>query len=50
MTVSRLKPPAVLPLQPGDRLTGEEFMRRYHARPEVKKAELIEGEVYLGPP
>lgn len=38
------------PLQPGDRLTREEFERRYHAMPHVKKAELIEGEVHMPSP
>jgi Uma2 family endonuclease len=35
------------PLEPGDRLTRDEFERRYEAMPEVKKAELIEGFVYM---
>jgi Uma2 family endonuclease len=34
-------------LQPGDRLTREEFERRYDAMPEATKAELIEGIVYM---
>ena len=33
------------PLENGDRLTRAEFERRYAAMPEIKKAELIEGEV-----
>jgi Uma2 family endonuclease len=37
-------------LEPGDRLTREEFERRYAAMPNVKKAELIEGVVYLPSP
>ena len=37
----------VLPLQNGDRLTREEFERRYFAMPDVIKAELLEGEVYI---
>jgi len=41
---------AVRPLQNGDRLTRAEFERRYDAMPELKKAELIEGEVYVGSP
>ncbi len=41
------KPP---PLQNGDHLTAPEFLRRYEAMPEVKKAELIEGIVYMGSP
>jgi Uma2 family endonuclease len=35
------------PLENGDRLTRYEFERRYHAMPHLKKAELIEGIVYL---
>ena len=38
------------PLQTGDRLSREEFERRYHTMPHVKKAELIEGEVYMPSP
>jgi Uma2 family endonuclease len=37
-------------LEAGDRLSREEFERRYEAMPEVKKAELIEGIVYMGSP
>jgi Uma2 family endonuclease len=37
-------------LQNGDRLTRAEFERRYAAMAHVKKAELIEGEVYVGSP
>jgi Uma2 family endonuclease len=37
-------------LENGDRLTAPEFMRRYQAMPEVKKAELIEGIVYVPSP
>lgn len=40
----------VPPLENGDRLTRPEFERRYHAMPELKKAELIEGVVYMGSP
>src|SRR5436305_4805730 len=40
----------VPPLRNGDRLTAEEFERRYDAMPELKKAELIEGVVYVGSP
>ncbi|MGH7214640.1 MAG: Uma2 family endonuclease [Tepidisphaeraceae bacterium] len=45
-------PPArrVPPLCDGDHLTREEFERRYDATPGLKKAELIEGRVYLPPP
>ncbi len=38
------------PLENGDRLTREEFERRYEAMPHVKKAELIDGVVYMGSP
>jgi Uma2 family endonuclease len=38
------------PLQNGDRLTAEEFERRYDAMPALKKAELIDGVVYMAPP
>ncbi len=38
------------PLANGDRLTRLEFERRYNAMPEVKKAELIEGVVYMALP
>lgn len=37
----------VPPLEPGDRLTRMEFERRYEAMPHLKKAELIEGVVYI---
>jgi Uma2 family endonuclease len=39
-----------LPLEPGDRLTREEFERRYDAMPHIRKAELIEGVVYIPSP
>jgi Uma2 family endonuclease len=42
--------PPVPALQNGDRLTRDEFERRYEAMPHVKKAELIEGTVYRPPP
>jgi Uma2 family endonuclease len=35
------------PLEQGDRLTRDEFERRYAAMPNLKKAELIEGVVYM---
>jgi Uma2 family endonuclease len=35
------------PLENGDRLTREEFERRYEAMPHLKKAELIKGRVYM---
>ncbi len=43
------KPP-VPPLNNGDRLTRAEFESIYAARPEIKKAELIEGVVYVPSP
>src|SRR5205807_2900720 len=43
-------PEMLLPLEPGDRLTRPEFERRYDAMPHLKKAELIEGVVYLPSP
>ena len=42
--------PQVPALQNGDRLTRDEFERRYAAMPHVKKAELIDGVVYMGSP
>ncbi|MBL1199521.1 MAG: Uma2 family endonuclease [Nostoc sp. GBBB01] len=38
------------PLESGDRLTRQEFERRYTAMPDTKKAELIEGIVYVASP
>jgi Uma2 family endonuclease len=38
------------PLENGDRLTRLEFERRYQAMPELRKAELIEGVVYMPSP
>lgn len=40
----------ILPLENGDRLSQGEFERRYTAMPKVKKAELIEGIVYMASP
>jgi len=49
-----LLPPArrakIPPLENGDRLTRAEFERRYDAMPNLKKAELVKGIVYLGSP
>jgi Uma2 family endonuclease len=41
---------AIPPLENGDRLTRAEFERRYEAMPDLKKAELIEGVVYMHSP
>ena len=40
----------MLPLENGDHLTRDEFERRYEAMPQVKKAELIEGVVFMPSP
>ncbi len=40
----------ILPLENGDRLSRCEFERRYQAMPKTKKAELIEGKVYMASP
>lgn len=41
---------AIPPLESGDHLTRAEFERRYELHPEIKKAELIEGVVYVASP
>lgn len=38
------------PLQAGDHLSRPEFERRYEAHPEIKKAELVEGIVFMPSP
>ena len=38
------------PLEQGDHLTREEFELRFHAMPNLKKAELIEGIVHMPSP
>ena len=48
MTTERLL--KLPPLESGDRLSRAEFERRYSAMPALKKAELIEGVVYLASP
>jgi Uma2 family endonuclease len=45
-----LCPDVILPLENGDHLTRCEFERRYEAMPPGKKAELIEGVVYMPSP
>jgi Uma2 family endonuclease len=42
--------PEIPPLENGDRLTRHDFEQRYAAMPHVKKAELIEGIVYVASP
>ena len=42
--------PTIPRLHNGDHLESEEFERRYHAMPDVKKAELIEGVVFMPSP
>ena len=39
-----------VPLESGDRLTRAEFHRRYCARPDITKAELIQGVMYVASP
>ncbi len=41
---------ALPPLENGDQLSRAEFERRYAAHPEIQKAELIEGVVYVASP
>lgn len=45
MTITTTARPS---LESGDHLTREEFHRRYCQRPDIKKAELVEGVVYVG--
>jgi Uma2 family endonuclease len=45
-----LKPKGTPPLESGDRLTRYEFERRYEAATHIRKAELIEGVVYVASP
>lgn len=47
---SRVAVGAPPPLQSGDKLTASEFLRRFDAMPELKKAELINGIVYMASP
>ncbi len=51
MSTSKPLSSDVIPfLEPGDRLSRDEFERRYSAMPNIKKAELIEGVVYMPSP
>ncbi len=47
---SQTQPLQTPPLESGDRLSRPEFERRYTADPHIKKAELIEGVVYVASP
>ncbi|MBF2007327.1 hypothetical protein PCC6912_48410 [Chlorogloeopsis fritschii PCC 6912] len=38
---------SILTLENGDRLSRHEFERRYQAMPQLRKAELVEGVVYI---
>jgi Uma2 family endonuclease len=48
--VSIVRTDTCLPLESGQFLHSREFLRRYERMPQVKKAELIEGVVYMGSP
>jgi len=50
MAILMTTSPRIPILCAGDRLTRDEFERRYSAMPDLKKAELIEGVVYMGSP
>jgi Uma2 family endonuclease len=50
MAILMVTSPRVPVLCAGDRLTRDEFERRYSAMPDLKKAEFIEGVVYMGSP
>ncbi|NES22659.1 MAG: Uma2 family endonuclease [Symploca sp. SIO3E6] len=51
MTQAIAKPNQLIPpLENGDKLTRLEFENRYEKMPDLKKAELIEGIVYMGSP
>lgn len=51
MTLGIIKPNLTIPpLENGDQLTCHEFERRYERMPYLKKAELIEGIVYMASP
>ena len=45
-----IPPRRIPPLENGAHLTAAEFLRRFQAMPEVKKAELINGVVYMASP
>ncbi len=49
-SVAGSPPTRPLPLESGEFMHSREFLRRYEYMPQVKKAELIEGVVYMGSP
>ena len=48
--VDQTKSAPIPPLSSGDRLSCHEFERRYEVMPHIKKAELVEGVVYVASP
>jgi len=50
LKIENIVPAHILPLENGDRLSRPEFERRYQTMPDLKKAELIEGVVYMPSP
>ena len=50
LSVAASSPSRPLPLESGEFMHSREFLRRYERLPQVKKAELIEGVVYMGSP
>ncbi len=46
-TITALNTP---PLESGDRQTRDQFEHRYHGAPEITKAELVEGVVFVASP
>ena len=46
----RIRGDSIPPLENGAQLTAREFLRRYSAMPEVKKAELVNGIVHMASP
>jgi Uma2 family endonuclease len=50
MSIAERATTKCLPLESGDRLTRAEFERRYATRHDIKKAELVEGVVYVASP
>jgi Uma2 family endonuclease len=49
-TPSRTQVDRIPPLENGDRLHADEFERRWEAMPDLKRAELIDGTVYIAHP